>query len=96
MYLITKKDTGIVEGYGASLDYMKNGYPRLVDINTAWPKEVVDVFEVLVVPEDLQVHKYCYSEADGFTINPDWEADATEEDYLAALAELGVDTNEEG
>lgn len=72
MFLITNKNNRVVEGFGASLDYMSNGYPRLIDINTAWPKEAVDVFEVSATPEDLQVHKYCFTPDGGFYINPDW------------------------
>ena len=29
--------------------------------------------EVESVPEDFESNKYCYTEADGFTLNPDYE-----------------------
>ena len=71
MYLIINKETLIVEAYGEKLDYMKNGYPRLIDINTAWPTSMVNVVEVAEMPEDMAVHKYCYD--NGFYLNPNWE-----------------------
>ena len=73
MYLIINNKTHAVEAYGEKLDYMSNGYPRLIDINTAWPTDMVTVAEVATVPEDMQVHKYCYTDEGGFTLNPDWE-----------------------
>lgn len=73
MYLILNKETRAVEGYGENLDYMSNGYPRLADINTAWPSQMVDVVQTETVPEDLQVHKYCFTMEDGFYLNPEWK-----------------------
>lgn len=72
MFLILHKETNVVEGYGSNLDYMSNGYPRLVDINTAWPVEAVNVAEVGYIPEDMRVHKYCFTPENGFYTNPEW------------------------
>lgn len=72
MYLIINKETRIVEAYGEKLDYMSNGYPRLVDINTAWPRSMVVVENVAGVPEDMQPQKYCY-DSELFYLNPSWE-----------------------
>ena len=80
MFVITtKEDMGyIILRIGEILDYMSNGYPRLVNENVAFVKENVNVHEVSEVPSEVIPEKYCYTEADGFYINPNWvEPDPT-------------------
>lgn len=78
MYLIIVKEDNRIMAMGKTLDYMSNGYPRLVEENVAFVKEDVDVHEVESVPSEVIPEKYCYTEAEGFYINPNWvEPDPT-------------------
>ena len=95
MYLIIVKEDNRITAMGKTLDYMSNGYPRLIDENVAFPTELVNVYEVSEVPSDVIPEKYCYTEADGFYINPDWvEPDPTntygipDETYHAIINDL--------
>lgn len=74
MYLITVKEdnSNKILMMGEALDYMSNGYPRLVNENVAFPDWMVNVHEVSEVPSEVIPEKYCYTEADGFYINPNW------------------------
>jgi len=60
-------------GVGSKLDYLSNGYPRLVDINTAYPKEMVSIYEVSEIPDEVSSGKFCYTSEKGFYENPDWK-----------------------
>ena len=64
MYLITNKENDIVFDWGAELDYMENGYPRLVDKNVAFVKEMVNVFENVTLREitqkEIDSFDYCF------------------------------------
>ncbi|SCJ97731.1 Uncharacterised protein [uncultured Eubacterium sp.] len=66
MYIITSKNLKSIIGIGEKLDYMSNGYPGLVNENVAFPTEMVDIFEISVIPEDVKEDKYCYTESEGF------------------------------
>ena len=80
MFIITVKEdnSNRIMMMGEHLDYMSNGYPRLIDENVAFPTEMVDVHEVESVPSEVMPEKYCYTESDGFYINPDYiEPDPT-------------------
>ena len=78
MYLITVKDDNRIMMMGEALDYMSNGYPRLVNENVAFVKEDVNVHEVAEVPSEVIPEKYCYTAEQGFYLNPDWvEPDPT-------------------
>ena len=78
MYLITIKDDNRLMMMGEALDYMSNGYPRLVDENVAFPTEMVNVHEVSEVPSEVIPEKYCYTVEQGFYLNPDYvEPDLT-------------------
>lgn len=97
MFIITTKEdnSNIVMMIGEALDYMSNGYPRLVNENVAFPIDMVNIHEVLEVPTEVIPDKYCYTEADGFYINPNWvEPDPTntygipDETYHAIINDL--------
>lgn len=95
MYIITLKENNIIMMMGKALDYMSNGYPRLIDEDIAFPSGMVNVHEVLEVPTEVIPNKYCYTEADGFYINPNWvEPDSTntygipDETYHAIINDL--------
>ena len=73
MYIITSKNLKSIIGIGAKLDYMSNGYPRLVNENVAFPTEMIDVYEVSYMPEYVEENKYCYTPDQGFFENPNWK-----------------------
>lgn len=73
MFVITKKTNDVCLMFGEQLDYMDNGYPRIIDYNIAFRDEDVNVYEAVVVPEDVQPEKYCYTPADGFYPNPNYQ-----------------------
>lgn len=72
MIVITAKETDVFIAQGEHLDYMDNGYPRLVDENVAFPTEMVNVFEGVTIPSGVEPNKYCYTESEGFTENPNY------------------------
>lgn len=103
MYLIIVKEDNRIMAMGKALDYMSNGYPRLVEENVAFVKEDVNVHEVSEVPSDVIPEKYCYTEADGFYINPNWvEPDPTntygipDETYHAIINDLTEEVSNNG
>ena len=105
MYLITIKEdnSNRITMMGESLDYMSNGYPRLVNENVAFPDWMVYVHEIESVPSEVIPEKYCYTESDGFYINPNWvEPDATntygipDETYHQILDDYTMQLIEEG
>ena len=78
MYLITRKEDNVCLNFGNELDYISNGYPRIVEKDIAFVKENVNVFEVTELPEDFKQGKHCYTEEKGFYVNPDYvEPDPT-------------------
>ena len=103
MYLIIVKEDNRITAMGKTLDYMSNGYPRLIDENVAFPTELVNVYEVSEVPSDVIPEKYCYTEAEGFYINPNYvEPDPTniynipDEAYHQILDDYTMQLIEEG
>lgn len=82
-YVITVKEDNRILEWGAKLDFMSNGYPRLVNENVAFPtfmvyvngKDVSDRVKpkTVIVPEGVEPEKWCYTIADGFYENPNWE-----------------------
>lgn len=88
MYLITDKiDNKIIE-YGEKLDYLENGYPRLINENVAFPTELVDVNQVDEIPDFVEREKYCYTEEKGFYKNENWVPYYSTEDRIAALEDV--------
>lgn len=71
-YLITNKETNEVMRWGDKLDYLSNGYPRLIDENVAFVANMVNVHEVESVPVEVSSLKYCYTEEQGFYENPNY------------------------
>ena len=97
MFIITVKEdnSNRLMMMGEILDYMSNGYPRLVNENVAFPTDMVNVHEVSEIPAEVIPEKYCYTEAEGFYINPNYvEPDATntygipDETYHAIINDL--------
>ena len=69
MFIITEKLQNIILMFGEQLDYLSNGYPRLIDKNIAFPTESVNVFEVDNIADNICPHKYCYTTEKGFFEN---------------------------
>lgn len=106
MYIATIKEdnSNRLIMMGEALDYMSNGYPRFIKEDIAFPDWMVDIYEVSEVPSEVIPEKYCYTETDGFYINPNYiEPDATNtygildetyhqilDDYTMQLIEEGV------
>lgn len=102
MYLITRKENNAVIQSGERLEYVSNGYPRLVNEDVAYPNWAVCVYEIDNIPNDISPEKWCYTEADGFYPNPNWHepsaydlapqdiVDAIIDEYTNELIEMGV------
>ncbi len=72
MFVIANKKDNEIIMIGNQLDYMGNGYPRLIEEDTAFPDWMVDVHEVETTPEEVQPGEYCYTKEQGFYLNPNW------------------------
>lgn len=104
MYIIVNNNNNIILNIDTALDYLSNGYPRLINKDIAFVKDFVTVYEKEEIPFNFIPDKYCYTEADGFYINPNYiEPDATNtygipddtyhqilDDYTIQLIEEGV------
>ena len=73
MFIITGKQNNEIFGICKELKYWDNGYPLNVDANTAYPIEIVNVYEVETVPEEVVEGKYCYTPERSFYENKDWK-----------------------
>ena len=71
-YIITVKEDNRILAMGLHLDYLDNGYPRLIDENIAFPDTLVNVYGPVKVPEEVEPEKYCY-DGEEFTLNPNYE-----------------------
>jgi hypothetical protein len=91
----------VVGGFDSELDYMENGYPRLVNENAAFIPEDVEIITMNSIPEDIIPGKFCYTHEEGFYINPEWVepniyglpnelVQQIQDDTIADLIELGV------
>lgn len=95
MYIITGKTDNAIKDIGNAIEYMVNGYPKVIDSNTIYPNHFINLFEISEVPQEIKIEKYCYTEADGFYINPNYvEPDPTntygisDETYHAIINDL--------
>ena len=78
-YVITEKTTDRVLGLGLDIDELDNGYIRLVEENRAFPPELVNVYHINVLKAiDEEYYKYCYTEEDGFYLDPNYEEEDAE------------------
>lgn len=88
MYIIVRKEDNTISGIGKFLDYLDNGYPRLVEEDIAFVSEQVNVFEVDSIPAEVIPAKYCYTEAEGFYINPNWKEPNPDNTYEGVSDEV--------
>lgn len=72
MYIITTKFTYVISGMGNRLEYLENGYPCLTEENISYVVDSFDIHEVSEVPSEVILGKYCYTEEQGFYLNPNW------------------------
>ena len=73
--IVTNKSDNCLIGIGELIGYWDNGYPIIRDGNkneNAYPLNFIVLYEIEEVPESVELHKYCYTEKDGFYENPDW------------------------
>ena len=96
MYILTNKNNVII-AISKTLDYQENGNPLLED-RTGFiyaygkrPDEVINVCEVAEVPEEMVEQKYCYTQNDGFTLNPNYvepEKEITNQELMEQITDL--------
>lgn len=72
MYIVTLKSDDSIVGTGKKIDYLSNGYPRLIDRNIVYDIDAVNVYEVDSIPDNTNVIQYCYTVSKGFYENPLW------------------------
>lgn len=89
MYIITNNNNVII---AISNTYRLDEEHRniiLDEYNIAYgPNEVMNAFEVQEVPSEVEVEKYCYTEAQGFYKNPDYKQYYSIEDRVEALEQM--------
>lgn len=73
MYIITNKEDNRIFEIARAVDYLSNGYPRIIEKNLAFPTEMINVFEVEEVPKNVEREKYCYTEEQGFYENVNYK-----------------------
>ncbi len=72
MFIITNKVDDSIFDMDTKLDYLKNGYPRLINKNIAFVKDSVNIYEVNEIPSEIELSKYCYTVEKGFYENPNY------------------------
>ena len=93
-YVITTKEDNRILAIGRVMDYMENGYPRLVEQDVAFPDKLVyvngettngvDIPESLEIPAGVKPEEWCYTKDKGFYEN------TGEIDYNAPVPEAEV------
>ena len=80
MFLITFNK--VVKNYGSDMKYWDNGYPVILTDEDKWMAYTAEygVHEVSV--------KYCYTEAEGFYINPNWKEPNPDNTYEGVSDEV--------
>lgn len=72
MVLITDKNNVVLD-WSESMDHMPySGYPRLVEKDTCYPSELVEVYAVEEIPEEVEAQRFCFTLEEGFYPNPDY------------------------
>ena len=88
MFLITFNK--VVKNYGSDMKYWDNGYPVILTDEDKWMAYTAEygVHEVSEVPEEVIPEKYCYTEAEGFYINPNWKEPNPDNTYEGVSDEV--------
>lgn len=91
MYIIVEKNEHRIIAMTNALDYLENGYPRLIKENVAFPSALVDVYNT-EVPEEVSVEKWCYDGSSFYEnenyVEPIEEVSEFERGYEQALLDL--------
>ena len=87
-YVITDKDDVVIALSNSCNDNKEYRNLELDDFNIAYaPDEEFNVYQV-EVPSEVEPSKYCYTEKDGFYVNPNYTYTYTEEERLSALEDM--------
>lgn len=93
MYIFMFDDTNVVLDHYDMCKPHPSGYQVGEHEVIAIPD--IHPVEVDAVPDDFTAFKYCYTEVDGFTLNPDWkEPEPPIEQKVAALMATIADIDE--
>ena len=108
MKIIVKKETNEILAITEKIEFQSNGNPVVVKDGSkvafiaAMCKEFDDkLFTDADVTEEIKPLKYCYTQTEGFYLNPNWEepnkynlpnetVQTIKDDTVAELIELGV------
>lgn len=72
MNIIVDRISHVLVDFDTEVEYMSNGYPRLVNKDIAFVADDVEVCTGVDIPENVVVGKYCYTAENGFYENPDY------------------------
>lgn len=90
MYIITSKNNKILV-ISSTLEYLSNGNALVKNGTLAIAKYLIgNIYEKVEtdIPTEVIPNKYCYTEAEGFYIDPNWIESYTEEDRISALEDM--------
>ena len=73
MIIITLRENNAILESSEKVDTLSNGYYYLEKINTAYQPDMVFIYEVSEIPDDVPLDsRYCYTLEKGFYENPLW------------------------
>lgn len=72
MYIITSKNDKRITDFSTTIGYETNGNIILDNGTQIACFKEVDVHEAEEIPVGVVAEKYCYTEADGFYVNPNY------------------------
>lgn len=74
-YVITAKSDHRIFAMGNQMDYLDNGYPRLIEENLAFPTQFANAYGPVEVPDGVKPEEYCY-DGEQFFPNPNYEPES--------------------
>lgn len=88
MYILTNKNNEIIAISNICERIEEYRNIKLDDHNYAYaPDETINIYEVDIVDESVCESKYCYTEADGFYVNPNYVEPVDPNAEMEALKE---------
>lgn len=76
MKVITRKEDNVISAISNTAEDTGEPTRNIILDNSAIayaPNEKPNIYDVEEIPEGVEVEKYCYTEADGFTLNPNYQ-----------------------
>ena len=73
MVVITSKPLNNISAMGSSYSLEESGDPYIPELNVAFSLSAFEYYEVDNVPEEIVESKWCYTPADGFFPNPNYQ-----------------------